>query len=165
MVTKGKVGEEINLEFGINRSVSSVAQLCPTLCNPMDCSMPGFPVFHYLLEFTQTHVHWDGDAIQPSHPLMSPSPPTFNLSQSQRLSKKERMLDRQIQYGPTHASISKYVCLLVGIFLTVRVIHFYYTKCARERFHLTLWRGQLKKMSSAHPGASPLETIRKCSDC
>ena len=48
---------------------NSVAQLCPTLCDPMDCSMPGFPVHHQLLELTQTHVHWVGDAIQPSHPL------------------------------------------------------------------------------------------------
>ena len=54
-------------------SVSSVAQSCLTLCNPMDCSMPGLPVHHQLLEFTQTHVHWVNDAIQPSHPLSSPS--------------------------------------------------------------------------------------------
>ena len=54
---------------------SSVTQACPTLCDPMDCSMPGFPVHHQLLELTQTHVHWVGDAIQPSHPLLSPSPP------------------------------------------------------------------------------------------
>ena len=47
----------------------SVAKLCPTLCDPMDCSMPGFPVLYYLPEFAQTHVHWVGDAIQPSHPL------------------------------------------------------------------------------------------------
>ena len=52
---------------------SSVAQLCLTLCNPMDSSMPGFPVHHELLELTQTHVHWVNDAIQPSHPLSSPS--------------------------------------------------------------------------------------------
>ena len=52
---------------------SSVAQLCLTLCDPMDCSMPGLPVHHQLLEFTRTHVHWVGDAIQPSHPLSSPS--------------------------------------------------------------------------------------------
>ena len=64
---------------------SSVAQLCPTLCDPMDCSTPGFHVHHQLLEPTQTHVHWVGDAIQPSHPLSSPSPPTFNLSQHQGL--------------------------------------------------------------------------------
>ena len=66
---------------------SSVAQLCPTLCTPMECSIPGFPVHHQLPEFTQTHVHWVGDAIQPSHPLVSPSPPTFNLSQHQGLFK------------------------------------------------------------------------------
>ena len=60
---------------------SSVAQSCLTLCDPMDCGMPGLRVHHQLLEFTQTHVHWVGDAIQPSHPLSSPSPPAFNLSQ------------------------------------------------------------------------------------
>ena len=53
---------------------SSVAQSCLTLCNPMDCNTPGLPVHHQLLEFTQTQVHWVGDAIQPSHPLLSPSP-------------------------------------------------------------------------------------------
>ena len=63
---------------------SSVAQ-CPTLCSPMDCIMPGLPVHHQLPEFTQTHVHWIGDAIQPSHPLSSPSPPAFNLSWHQGL--------------------------------------------------------------------------------
>ena len=56
-----------------------------TLCNSMDCSTPGFPVLHYLVEFAQTHVHWVDDAIQPSHPLSSPSPPAFNLSQHQGL--------------------------------------------------------------------------------
>ena len=66
---------------------SSVAQLCPTLWNPVDCSMPGLPVNRQFLEFTQTHVHWVGDAIQPSHPLLSLSPPAFNLSQHQGLFK------------------------------------------------------------------------------
>ena len=60
---------------------SSVAQSCLTLCNLMYYSTPGFPVHHQLLEPTQTHVHWVGDAIQPVHPLSSPSPSTFNLSQ------------------------------------------------------------------------------------
>ena len=59
---------------------SSVAQSCPTLFNPMDCSMPDFPVHHQLLELTQTHVHRVSDAIQPFHPLLSSSPPAFNLS-------------------------------------------------------------------------------------
>ena len=63
----------------------SVTPLFPILCNPMDSSMPGFPVLHHLLEFTQTHVHQVSDAIQPSHPLSSPSPPAFNLSQHQGL--------------------------------------------------------------------------------
>ena len=58
----------------VSQSVSSVAQLCPTLCGPMNCSIPGFPVHHQLPEFTQTHVHWVSDATQPSHPLSSPSP-------------------------------------------------------------------------------------------
>ena len=66
---------------------SSLAQLCLTLCNPMDCSTPGLPVHHQLLEFTQTHVHQDSDAIQPSHPLSSHSPPALNLSQHQGLFK------------------------------------------------------------------------------
>ena len=61
----------------------SVAQSCPTLCNPMDCSTADFPVHHQLPEPVQTHVHWIGDAIQPSHPVLSPSPPGFNLSQHQ----------------------------------------------------------------------------------
>ena len=64
---------------------SSVAQSCPTLCNPMGCSTPGFLVNHQLLEPTQTHIHRIGDAIPPSHPLSSPSPPAFNLSQPQGL--------------------------------------------------------------------------------
>ena len=62
---------------------SSVAQSCPTLCDPMNRSMPDLPVHHQLPEFTQTHVHWVSDAIQPSHPLSSPSPPAPNLSQHQ----------------------------------------------------------------------------------
>ena len=61
----------------------SVAESCPTLCNPMNWSTPGFPVRHQLREPAQTHVHWVSDAIQPSHPLSSPSPPALNLSQNQ----------------------------------------------------------------------------------
>ena len=64
---------------------SSVTQSSPTLCDPMDYSTSGLPVRHQLLEFTQTHVHWVGDAIQLSHPLSPPSPPAFNLSQHQGL--------------------------------------------------------------------------------
>ena len=62
-----------------------VARLNLTLCNPMDCSVPGFPALHHLLECAQTHVHWVSDAIQPSHPLLSSSPPAFKQSQHQCL--------------------------------------------------------------------------------
>ena len=65
----------------------SVTQSYPTLCNPMNCSIPGLPVHHQLPEFTQTHVHWVSDTIQPSHSLPSPSPPALNLSQHQGLLK------------------------------------------------------------------------------
>ena len=64
---------------------SSVTQSCPTFCNPMDYSTPGFPVHHQLPELAQIHVYRVSDAIQPSHPLSSPSPPAFNLSQHQSL--------------------------------------------------------------------------------
>ena len=66
---------------------SSVTQSCLTLCSSMDCSTPGLPVHHQLPEFTQTHVDWVSDAIQPSHPLSSPSSPAFNLSQNLGLFK------------------------------------------------------------------------------
>ena len=70
-----KLKEDHSVQF------SSVAQSCPTLCDPMNCSTPGLPVHHQLPESTQTDVHWVGDAIQSSHPLSSPSPPALNLSQ------------------------------------------------------------------------------------
>ena len=70
------------LEWGAI-AFSTVAQSCPTLCDPMNCSTPGLPVHHQLPKITQTHVHRVTDAIQPSHPLSSPSPPAFNLSQHQ----------------------------------------------------------------------------------
>ena len=68
-----------------NSQFSSVAKSCPTLCDPMNCSTPGLPVHQQLPEFTQTHVHWVGDAIQPSHPLSFPSPPAPNPSQHEGL--------------------------------------------------------------------------------
>ena len=77
------------MEFqrSVSESVSSVAQLCPTLCDPMNRSTPGLSVHHQLPESTQTHVHRVGDAIQPPHPLLSPSPPVPNPSQHQGLSQ------------------------------------------------------------------------------
>ena len=72
-------------QFFSLKSPCSITKLCPTVCNPLDCSTPGFPVLHCLLEFVQTHVHWVGDAIQSSHPLLPPSSPVLNLSQHQGL--------------------------------------------------------------------------------
>ena len=82
-IKKGNVREPPSTD--LNKTFSSVTQSCPTLCDPMDCNTLGLPVYHQLPEFTQTHVHWVGDAIQPSHPLSSPSPPAFDLSQRQDL--------------------------------------------------------------------------------
>ena len=89
----------------ISVQFSSVAQLCPTLCDPMNCSTPGLPVHHQLPEFTQTHVHWVDDATQPSHPLSSPSPPALNLSQHQGLFQRvsslhqvAKVLEFQLQH-------------------------------------------------------------------
>ena len=79
-----EISPDYSLE-GLMLKLSSVAQSCLTLCDPMDCSMPGFPVHHQLPELGQTHVHHVSDATQPSHPLSSPSPPAFNLSQHQDL--------------------------------------------------------------------------------
>ena len=85
--------------------LSSVAQSCLTLCYLMDCSTPGHPVHHQFLEPTKNHVHHINDAIQPSHPLLSPSPPTFNLSQHQGLFQwvssshhVAKVLEFQLQY-------------------------------------------------------------------
>ena len=79
----GLLGEEILYIPLKSVQFDSVAQSCPTFCHHMDCSMPGFPVHHQLLELAQTHVHRVSDAIQPSHPLLSPSTPAFSLSQHQ----------------------------------------------------------------------------------
>ena len=101
--------------LGAVKGFSSVAQLCPTLCNPMDCSMPGFPVHHQLPELIQTHVHWVGDAIQPSHPLSSPSPPAFSLFQHQGFfqwvsssHQVAKVLELQFQ----HQSLQEYSVLI-----------------------------------------------------
>ena len=89
---------------------SSVAQSCPTLCYPMNRSTPGLPVHHQLPEFTQTHVHRVGDAIQPSHPLSSPSPPAPNPSQHQGLFQwvnslhdVAKVLELQLLYWPLNS--------------------------------------------------------------
>ena len=85
---------------------SLVAQLCPAVCDPMDCSMPGFPVHHQLPKLTQTHVHRVSDAVQSSHPLSSPSPPTFNLSQHQSLFQWVSSLHQVAKHWSFSLSIS-----------------------------------------------------------
>ena len=90
---------EVSVQF------SSVAQSCPTLFNPMNLSMPGLPVHHQLLEFTQTHVHRVGDAIQRSHPLPSPSPPAPNPSQHQSFSNESTLRMRWPKYWSFSFSI------------------------------------------------------------
>ena len=94
------------MDEGISVQFSSVAQSCLTLCDPMDYSMPGLPVHHQLLEFTQTHVHWVSDAIQPSHPLLSPSPPALNLTQHQGLSNESALHIRWPKYWSLSFNIS-----------------------------------------------------------
>ena len=87
---------------------SSVTQSCPTLCDPMDCSTSGLPVHHQLPEFTQTHVHWVSNAIQPSHPLSSPSPPTFNLSSIRVFSNESVLCIRWPDYWNFNFNISPF---------------------------------------------------------
>ena len=85
---------------------SSVTQLCPTLCDPKDCSMPGLPVHHQLPELAQTHIHRVSDAIQPSHPLLSPSP-TFNFSQHLGLFQwvsPSHQVDKVLEFQLQHQS-------------------------------------------------------------
>ena len=84
----------------------SVIKSCLTLCKPMDCSRPGFPVLHYLPELAQTHIHGVGDAIQPSHPLLSPSPPTFYLSSIRVFSNESALCIRWPKYWNFTFSIS-----------------------------------------------------------
>ena len=86
----------------------SVTQSCPTVCNLMDCSMPGFPVLHHLLELAQSHVHWVSDAFQPSRPLVSPSSPAFDLSQHQGVFKWVSSSHRWQECWSFSLSISPY---------------------------------------------------------
>ena len=93
-------------KFSVTLQFSSVTQLYPTLCHPIDCSAPGLPVHHQLPEFNQTHVHSVSDAIQWSHPLSSPSPPAFNLSQHQSLCNELALCIRWPKYGSFSFRIS-----------------------------------------------------------
>ena len=85
LVKHRKTWFSYGVQFLIDCCCCSVSKSCPTLCNPMDCSTPGISVQHQFPETEQTHVHWVGDAIQPSHPLSSPSPPAFSIFPSIRV--------------------------------------------------------------------------------
>ena len=113
---------------------SSVTQSCPTLCDPKDCSTSGLPVHHQLLEFTQTHVHWVGDAIQPSHPLSSFSPPVLNLSGIRIFSSESvlcirwpKVLEFQLQPQSFQYHSSKASILWCSAFFIVQLSHPYMT--------------------------------------
>ena len=96
-----------SIVHGVTAQFSSVAQLCPTLCDPMNHSTPDLPVHHQLSEFTQTHVHWVGDVIQPSHPLSSLSPPAPNPSQHQGLFQwvnSSYEVAKALEFQPQHQS-------------------------------------------------------------
>ena len=152
---------------------SSVAQLCLTLCNPMDCSMPGFLVLHHLPEFAQTHVHWVGDAIQPSDPLSSPSPPAFNLSQHQVLSERvstshhvAKVLELQLQlqafqkiFGVDSFRIDQFDLAVEG---TVKSLFQHHSLKASG-----LWRSAFLMVQLSHPyvttGKTTALTIRHVS--
>ena len=111
-------------------------------CDPMDCSMPCFPVFHYLLEFAQTHVLWVNDAIQPSHPLSLPSPPTFNLSQHQGFSSESTLGIRWPEYCSFNFSISP--CIVYSMLIAFRT----------DWFDLHAVQGTLKSLLQHHSSFS-----------
>ena len=97
-------------DHSIKIQFSSVAQLCPTPCDPMNRSTPGLPVHHQLPEFTQTYVHRVGDAVQPSHPLSSPSPPAPNPSQHQGLFQwvnSSHEVAKVLEFQPQHQSFQR----------------------------------------------------------
>ena len=109
--------------------------MCPTLCDPMDCSTQGFPVLHHLPEFAQTHVCWVSDAIQPSHPLLPPSPPALNLSQFQGLfqwvsssHQVAKVLELQLQHQSfqcVHTHI--YVFVYISLSIPISILYFYFS--------------------------------------
>jgi len=123
------------LIYTASDQIRSVTQSCPTLCDPMKCSTPGLPVHHQLPESTQTHVHWVVDAMQPSHPLSSPSPPALNLSQHQGLFKwvsSSHQVAKVLEFQLQHQSFqwtslegyySTYHSLLSALETLVSVLH------------------------------------------
>ena len=140
--------------------VSSVTQSCPILCDPMDCSTPGLPVHHQLLEFTQTHLHWVSDAIQPSHPLSSPSP-TFNLSQHRGFSNESALHIRWPKYwsfsfciSPSneHSGLVSFRMDWLDLLAVQRTlksfVQHHSSKASILRLTYVIWKGTLKVVRS-----------------
>ena len=119
-------------------SVSSVTQSCPTLCQPMDCGRPGFPIHYQCLELAQTHVHWVNDTIQPSHPPSSPSPLAFNLSQHHGLFQQVSSLHQWSKNWSFSFSISP------------SSVHLGLTSFRTEWFDLLVVKGALKSLLQHH---------------
>ena len=99
-------GGKLSSTYLVTPQFSSVTKSCPSLCDPMNYSTPGLPVHHQLPEFSQTHVHWVGDAIQPSHPLSSPAPPALNLSSIRVFSNESAVHIRWPKYWSFSFNIS-----------------------------------------------------------
>ena len=142
-------------------SICSVIQLCLTLCDPMDWSTPGFPVHHQLLDLAQTHVHWVGDAIQPSHPLSSPSPPTFNLSQDlgpfqwvSSLHQVAKVLELQLQHQSFQISLRINCFDLLALLGTLKNLLQNHSKKAS-----VLWCSAFFMVQLSHPNMTTEKTI------
>ena len=126
---------------------SLAGQLCPTLCGPMDCSTPGFPVLHHLRELAQIHVYWFGDATRPSHHLLPPSPPAFSLSQHQGLSQ---LVDSSYQ-------VAKVLELQLSISPSSQ--HSGLISCGTDWFDLLAVQGTLRRLLQHHSASLWLFTV------
>ena len=115
-----------------------VDKLCLTLCNPMDCSKPGLSVPHHLLEFTQIHVHWIGDAIQPFHPLLPSSPFAFNLSQHQDLFQWVSSSHQVVKIADS-ASASVLPMSIQGLFPLGLTTYIYVCICIHTYIHMYIY--------------------------
>ena len=141
-----------------NGIFSSVAHSCPTLCNPVDCSTPGFPVLHQLPELAQTHVHWVSEANQLSHPLMSPSPPALNLSQHQGLFQWVSSLHqvaKALEFQLQHQSFQwVFRTDLLAVQGTLKSLLQHYSSKAS-----ILWRSAFSMVQLSHPYMATGKTI------
>ena len=137
---------------------SSVAQWCPTLCNPMNRSTPGLPVHHQLPEFTQTHVHRVGDAIQPSHPLLSSSPPAPNPSQHQTLFQwvnSSHEVAKVLEFQLQHQSFQSLLGWTGWIALKFKGLSRVFSNITVQKYQFL--GAQLSSQSNSHIHIWPLE--------